>query len=470
MIAKKNRKFNFKNNKTLLTAAISFLLMLIAFMYNKFLPSYLEIVIIITATAGVLLIAFNKIPKSIQIIGIVFMLLGTIGLFYSQNALDRALRHINVEKTIVSFVVLKDSPIETLSQGESYKYGISKLVDLELREDLLNEINEKFKFNIIPLDYNDDSNLYLALQNKQIDIMIIDNAVSGFVEEEHPNFWDSVRVIFEMSKEYDRVEIKTDTNFKKDPFVVYLSGIDTSGPLSSRSRSDVNILMYVNPNTQSILQVTLPRDLYLPIVCKNNVKDKLTHAGNYGINCSVDTIEQFMGHQIDLFARVNFTSFMNIVNVIGPIEVYSQYEFNPSELRSFRVKKGLNTMNAEQALAFSRERKRVPGGDITRGLNQQEVIKGIIKKLISPTSLLNIEGIIKAVSKSVDTNATSDNLLDIINRQIKEDIDWKFDSSTMVGNGTMLPGVQNPNQRIYYMLVDQVKYDEIKLKIEEIMK
>jgi|LSQX01.1.fsa_nt_gb LCP family protein required for cell wall assembly len=467
---KKKKKVDFKNNKRLLIAAISFLLMLIAFLYNKFLPPFFEVIIIITAAAGVLLIALDKIPKSIQIIGIVLMLLGSLGLFYSQSALNRALSQIKVEQSIVSFVVLKDSTIENLSQGDSYKYGISLLIETELKNHALNEVNDKFKFNILPLEFNTDIDLYLALQNKQIDVMILDNAMSDFIEDEHPDFWDEVRVVFEVSKKYDRTEIKTDTNFKKDPFVVYLSGIDTKGPISTRSRSDVNILMYINPNTQEILQVTLPRDLYLPIACKNNVKDKLTHAGNYGINCSIDTIEQFMGHQIDLFARVNFTSFMNIVKVIGPIEVYSEYAFSPRSLPGYYVKQGINTMNAEQALAFSRERYRVPGGDVTRGLNQQEVIKGIIKKLISPAALLNIEGIVKEVAKSVDTNATSDNLVDIINRQIKESIDWKFSSMSMVGTGKMMPGVYNPDKQIYYMIVDQEKYVEIKAMIKEVMK
>lgn len=462
-------KLDIKQNRILLVASATFLLMLIAFVYNRFLPWPLEVIVILTGAIGVLLIAFNRIPKSVQIIAIVLMLLGSIGLFYSQSALNRALHHINVEKSIISFVVLKDSEIENLKKGDSYRYGVSLLLDSELREHMVDEVLDKLKFSIVPLEFNMDSNAYVALKNNQIDVMIIDNGMSSFIEEDYPDFWDEVKVIYEVSKEYDRGNVKTETNFKKDPFVIYISGIDTAGPLSYRSRSDVNILMYVNPNSQEILQVTLPRDLYVPIACKNNVKDKLTHTGVYGINCSIDTIEQFMGHQIDLFARVNFTSFVNIINVLGSIQVYSQYSFYPGSMKSFYVQKGMNTMNAEQALAFARERKQLPGGDVTRGLNQQEVIKGVIKKLVSPSALMNIEGIIKQVSKSVDTNATSDNLIDIVNRQISGNIDWKFTSMSMVGHGAMLPGVQNPDKQIYYMLVDEAKYQEVQAKIKEVM-
>ena len=469
MSKKQSKKIDIKQNRILLVASAVFLLMLVSFVYNRFLPWPIEATIIITAAIGVLLIAFNRIPKSVQIIGIVLMLLGSLGLFYSQSALNRALQKIEVEKSIISFVVLKDSEIKDLKKGESYRYGVSLLIDQELKQHAIDEVLEKLKFSIVPNEFNMDSDLYLALKNNQIDVMMIDNGLSSFVEEDYPEFWDEVRVVYEVLKEYDRVEIKTETDFRKDPFVVYVSGIDTAGPLSYRSRSDVNILMYVNPNSQEILQVTLPRDLYVPIACQNNIKDKLTHSGVYGINCSIDTIEQFMNHQVDLFARVNFTSFMNIIKVIGPIEVYSQYSFYPVALPGYYVKKGVNTMNAEQALAFSRERKQLPGGDVSRGLNQQEVIKGVIKKMISPSALINIEGVIKQVSKSVDTNATSENVIDILNRQIKENIDWKFSSMSMVGHGAMLPGVQNPNQQIYYMLVDEDKYQEVQNKIKEIM-
>ena len=470
MNKKQTKNKDYKQNKILLVASVSFLLMVLSFLYNKFLPWPIETVVIVTAAIGVLLIAFNRIPKSIQILGIVLMLIGSLGLFYSQSVLNRALKQVIVEKTVVSFVVLEDSAILDLKLGDEYRYGNSSLLDEDIKEHALSEVSKEFNFTITPYKFDMDSDLFLALKNKQIDVMIIDNAMSGFVEDDYPEFWEQVRVIYEVSREYERVDIKTDTNFKTDPFVIYISGIDTSGPLSYRSRSDVNILMYVNPNKQEILQVTLPRDLYVPIACKNNVKDKLTHAGNYGIKCSIDSIEQFMDHQIDLFARVNFTSFLNIIKVIGPIEVYSEYAFSPTKLPNYFVKKGMNTMNAEQALAFSRERKRLPGGDITRGLNQQEVIKGVIKKLVSPSALLNIEGIVKEVATSVDTNATSDNLLDIINRQIKENINWKFSSMSMVGKGAMLPGVQNPNQNVYYMLVNQEKYQEVQDHIKEIMR
>ncbi len=466
---KPNARLDFKKDRMLQIASVVFVLLVASFIFNRVLPWWLETIILVTAFAGVLLIGFNRLPKSVQITGIVLMLIGSMGLFYSQSLLNRAFRQITTEKTIVSFVVLNESPIEDLENGENYRYGYSEMLDVELKELVIETVDEKFGYVIEPNTYIFDDQVYAALLSNEIEVMIVDNALVSFFDEEYPNFWDEVRVIFEVEKEYERDTTRTEVDFSKDPFVVYVSGLDTSGPLSNRSRSDVNILMFVNPSKGEILQVSLPRDLYLPISCRNNVKDKLGHAGVYGINCSVNTIQNFMDLEIDLFARVNFTSFIEIINVIGEIEVYSEYSFYPQEMKSLLVRKGMNTFNAEEALAFARERKRLPGGDITRGLNQQEVIKGVIRKLVSPSQILRIEGIINQTAKSVDTNATSDDLLKVVNRQIREGITWNFTSKAMTGTGVMLPSAADGGRLIYYLQPSQEVYHEIQELIREVM-
>lgn len=466
---KPNTKLDFKNDRMLQIASFVFVLLVISFLYNRVLPWWLEMIIIVTALAGVALVGFNRLPKSVQITGIVLMLIGSMGLFYSQSLLNRAFRQITTEKTIVSFVVLNESPIESLENGENYRYGYSEMLDQELKELVIETVEEEFGFVIDPNTYFFDDQVFAALLSNEIEVMIVDNALVSLFDEEYPNFWNEVRVIYEIEKEYERDTTRTDVDFSKDPFVVYISGLDTEGPLSSRSRSDVNILMFVNPSKGEILQVSLPRDLYLPISCRNNVKDKLGHTGVYGVNCSIDTIQNFMNLEIDLFARVNFTSFIEIINVIGDIEVYSEYSFYPQEMKSLLVRKGMNTFNAEEALAFARERKRLPGGDITRGLNQQEVIKGVIRKLVSPSQVFRIEGIIKQTAKSVDTNATSDDLLKVVNRQISENINWNFTSKAMTGTGVMLPSAADGGRLIYYLQPSQEVYKEIQALIKEVM-
>ena len=466
---KPNTRLDFKKDRMLQIASAVFVLLVASFIFNRVLPWWLETIIVVTALAGVALIGFNRLPKSVQITGIVLMLIGSMGLFYSQSLLNRAFTQITVERTIISFVVLNESPIENLDNGQNYRYGYSEMLDPELKELVIETVEEEFGFVIDPTTYIFDDQVFAALLSNEIEVMIVDNALVSFFDEEYPNFWDEVRVIFEVEKEYERDTTRTEVDFSKDPFVVYISGIDAEGPLSTRSRSDVNILMFVNPSKGEILQVSLPRDLYLPISCRNNNKDKLGHTGVYGINCSIDTIQNFMNLEIDLFARVNFTSFIEIINVIGNIEVYSEYSFYPSPLPNFLVRKGMNTMNAEQALAFSRERKQLPGGDITRGLNQQEVIKGVIRRLISPSQILRIESIISQTARSIDTNATSDDLLKVVNRQISENISWNFTSKAMTGTGVMLPSEADDGRLIYYLQHSPEVYNEIQALIREVM-
>lgn len=463
-----SHKLDFKHNRMLQIASVVFVFMIFAFVYNKFLPWQIEAIIIATAATGVLLIGFNRLPRSLQITGIIIMLLGSLGLTYTQSLLNRAFNQLTVEKSTVSFVVMKDSKIEDLKDGSKYRYGISDMIDSDLKQHAIDEVKKDFKFDLKTESYVYDNNAYAALLSNEIEVLIIDNALVTFVETEYPDFWEEVRVVYEISKDYTREEIKTDKNFKKDPFVVYISGIDINGPLTSKSRSDVNILMFVNPNKGEILQVTIPRDYYVPIACQKNVKDKLTHAGNGGVGCSISTIENYMDIKIDLYARVNFTSFINIINVIGDINVYSEYSFRVGT-PEFLVKKGMNTFNAEQALSFARERYKLPNGDIDRGLNQQEVIKGVINKLTSPAQIFNIEKIIKQTAKSVDTNATSDILLDLVNRQIKDNIQWKFTSMSMEGTGSMLPAKFDSSKLIYYMQPRADVEAKVYEKIKEIM-
>ena len=178
-----NHTLDFKKDRLLQIATVVFILMLGAFVYNKILPWQIEAVIIVTAAVGVLLIGFNRLPKSLQITGVVVMLIGTLGLFYSQSALNRAFRQIDVERSIVSFVVLEESEIQDLENGEDYRYGYSNMLDLELYENALMAVEEEFEFTPNTTPFNYDEDVYQALLNDQIDVMIVDNAlVSLFIE------------------------------------------------------------------------------------------------------------------------------------------------------------------------------------------------------------------------------------------------------------------------------------------------
>ena len=206
--------------------------------------------------------------------------------------------------------------------------------------------------------------------------------------------------------------MSVDTSIQ-DPFSVYISGIDVYGEIEQTSRSDVNIIATVNPKTHQILLVTTPRDYYVPIPgISRGQEDKLTHAGNYGVDVSMATLEELYQVKIPFFARINFTSLIDIVDHLGGVDVYSEYEFRTSRNSEhvMDVQKGLNHFNGEEALAFSRERENVPGGDNQRGKNQQAVITAMIKKMISPQMLMKANSIIDDVSGNVETNMSQEQM------------------------------------------------------------
>ncbi|MFI3171830.1 MAG: LCP family protein [Eubacteriales bacterium] len=199
----------------------------------------------------------------------------------------------------------------------------------------------------------------------------------------------------------------------QDTYSIYISGIDVYGDIDLESRSDVNIIATVNPSTGEVLLTTTPRDYYVEIPgVSNGQKDKLTHAGNYGIDASMDTLENLYDQSIDFYIRVNFTSFINIIDVLGGVTVNSEIAFtvSPWDGNNFDVQIGDNYLTGTQALAFCRERYNLTEGDAQRGKNQQAMIVAIVNKFMMPSSILQMDTILECIEGDVETNLTRSQL------------------------------------------------------------
>ena len=251
-----------------------------------------------------------------------------------------------------------------------------------------------------------------------------------------------------------------------DTFAMYISGIDVYGDIGTTSRSDVNIIAVVNTKTHQVLLITTPRDYYVPIpTISGDERDKLTHAGIYGVEASVATLEQLYEMNIDYYTRVNFTSVVKIVDALGGVSVYSNQSFTTGNLT---IHEGYNDLNGEQALAFSRERHNVEGGDFQRGKNQQEVIKGIIRKAISPAILLGANDILNSISGNVDTNMPTEAIQNLIKEQLDTKASWNIKSMAAVGTGDSQTCYSIPNSQVYVAWPDQTSIDEIKAAVEAV--
>ncbi len=276
------------------------------------------------------------------------------------------------------------------------------------------------------------------LEKGKTDAIVFEASYIDVIKDEFESVYEKMRLIHEIDIVDSLETIQSDVDITKDPFIVYISGIDTSGHVASKARSDVNILLAVNPKTNNILMVNTPRDYYITLASKQK-KDKLTHAGLYGIEESVNSLSNLYERKIDYYARINFTSFMKIVDALDGIKVNVTKSFcEQNSQRSFKkedlicLNKGTQTLNGEQALAFARHRKTI--GDRARGKNQMLVLEAIINKALSPKLLTKYNSLIAALEGRVTTNMTTNEMYKLIKRQIKKGDAWHFSSISV--NGT----------------------------------
>lgn len=268
---------------------------------------------------------------------------------------------------------------------------------------------------------------------------------------------------------------KYDTEHEIDvterPFNVYISGIDVYGDITQNSRSDVNLVATVNPKTHKVLITTTPRDYYVTIPgVSGDARDKLTHAGIYGIDTSIATLENLYDTEIPFYVRVNFTSVEEIVDVMGGVDVESELAFTTSEDSGLvmDVKEGENHFNGKEALAFVRERQNLPTGDNQRGKNQQALLTALIEKTMSPMILFRANGMINSVSGNSETNMSEKQIKSLIKMQLNDGKGWDIESVAATGNDTGKQWCYSYSDGPLYVTVpDWGSVEEIKGKINE---
>ncbi|HEM6145508.1 LCP family protein [Streptococcus suis] len=307
---------------------------------------------------------------------------------------------------------------------------------------------------------------YQAMLNGESQAMIFNGVFTNILENEDPDFSSKVRKIYSF-----KVTQTVDTATKQvsgDSFNIYISGIDTYGPISSVSRSDVNIIMTINRATHKILLTTTPRDSYVAIADGGqNQYDKLTHAGIYGVNASVHTLENLYGINISNYIRLNFTSFLQLIDLVGGIDVENTQEFTSGE-HTFPV--GTVHLNAEQALIFVRERYSLANGDNDRGKNQEKVIAALIKKLSSPENLRNYQAILNSLEGSIQTDLSIETIIGLVNTQLEAGTQFTVESQALAGSGrTDLPSYAMPDSQLYMLEINQESLEQTKAAIQSVL-
>ena len=347
-----------------------------------------------------------------------------------------------VDKMVVA--VRADDSAETIEDAADYTYGVQFEKGAGNIQTAVTDIEKQIGVDTIEVkEYDSVQTQAQALIDGDCDAIIYNSAYTSLMEEAVDGYSDKVKVLYTFNI---RVELDfgnstgaTDDSIIKEPFTVYISGIDVYGDVSETSRSDVNIIAVVNPQTHQILLVTTPRDYYVPIPgVSGGQRDKLTHAGIYGIDASMKTLGELYETDINYYARLNFTSLIDIVDTLGGIDVYSEFAFTTSKDSEYTmdVQEGYNHFNGKEALAFCRERHNLPDGDNQRGKNQQAVITAMLKKCLSPTMLLKVNAIMEQVSKDVETNMSQEQINALIKYQLNNNATWTIQSIAAEGTNT----------------------------------
>lgn len=414
-----------------------------------------------------------------KIFGVLISLLMLVGVFYVlkiNGAIDKISGNsYKIDKIVVA--VMNTDPAQSITEMGGYVFGVQYATGGEDIQEAMENIQTKLNGEPQTAEYASIAEQAEALHSGSVQAIVYNEGYTGVLEEAFEGYSQNVRIVYsyEIKKKLEESAGGQSTlgaeAVEEKPFSVYISGIDVYGDIGTNSRSDVNIVATVNPKTHQILLSTTPRDFYVEIPgVSDGEKDKLTHAGIYGVDASMRTLEQLYDTQIDFYIRVNFTSVVQIIDVLGGVDVYSEYGFttHPDTGMEIEVKEGLNHFNGEEALAFSRERKRVPGGDIQRGKDQQAVITAIIKKLVSPSILLNANSVIDSVSGNVDTNMTSEQIQTLVKNQLSSGASWNIKSMAASGTGADMYCYSYRGKALDVLVPDETTVEAIRREMDAV--
>lgn len=366
-----------------------------------------------------------------QVLSFLLSIVLAMGSFYVYKAGQTVdlLSTNTFQKRAISVIVLKDSSIKNELQLHEHMLGYVAKID----ETTMKYTTEHIKKELGTVSLKNEADFSMLLKDlysQDVDAIILDEAFRSLLVQENEDFDNDTRVIYQITKDEIPVNAKS-VDVTSKPFLIYISGIDEYGDLSTVSRSDVNMLAAINPNTKQILLLSIPRDTYFPLH-RNKLLDKFTHTGLYGLDESIKTLQDMLNEEINYYVRMNFTSFIDIVDALGGISVYSPYTFKTIK-GNYSIVEGYNNLNAAQALSFVRERKRLPSGDFDRGKNQQRMISAIVKKIASPAILTTFSAVLDTIGESVETNMETAQMNALVQMQLESMPNWDIQSYQIEG-------------------------------------
>lgn len=431
---------------------------------------------------------FSKILLSVLNIGcLIIFSVGNLYLNKTHDTLTTITHQATEVTNTVSLLVKADSSYSSIHDLADIQVGRLKSIDSLGTTKMLSDLTKQYGVDtetLLPfklVDFDSVESEVKALYDNEVQAIILNDRYKANVAEieQYANFANETRSIYQITyvTKVDNSPIKVQ-EITKNPFNILISGNDTYGDVGELSRSDVNMVVTVNPTTKTVLLTSIPRDSYVDVYCDEQdacalgQKDKITHTGMYGINTTKQTVEKLLGITINYTFRANFSSVMDIVDAIGGIDVeipegmavetfYANHTLEG-------VHEGMNHLEGERALAFARERYAYIDGDNQRVRNQQTVLKAIIAKATSPEIITNYASLLDAFQGAFDTTLSKDEITSLIKYQIQENPQWKFESYQLTGEGDQLFSPEL-GSTAYVTLVDPTSITMAHDKIEAVL-
>lgn len=478
------KNFSIRKITAYVLAAIQFIVMIaliIQLIITQMIPVEYLLIGSVVLTLLVVVVIFSQKNKIAGIISIIMSVILTAGMgygnymLYHTNWMLDQVTNVTVQVDTINLYVLKEDKAESIEDVADYKFGILSEGDRQSTDEVVQSLGEELSVDLTVKEYDTVTDLADALEGGSIQAIIINVGYISMLDdiEGYENFVTKLKIVSDRQVETEIVvdnqeETKQITaGYVPETFSVFISGIDTYGAVTTKDRSDANIIAVVNTKTHQVLLLSTPRDFYVPLSISDGKEDKLTHAGIYGIDVSMDTLEMLYGMEIDYYLRLNFTGFIDIVDALGGIDVKSEYAF--TALTGEMYIEGTNHLNGERALAFARERHAFKTGDLQRGKNQMAVIQAIIKKALSTDLLLNYAAVMDSIAGSFQTNMSDTMIGGLVQGQIQSGNGWNIVSYQTNGKGSKKTCYSSRKKKTYVMLPDYDTVEQAKSMIQQVL-
>ena len=400
-------------------------------------------------------------------------ILGSMYVYKTHSTLA-GISGVNTEVTEVGIYVRADDSADSIEATADYVYGVLTDLDRANSDKAIQEVDSETGKTVQVQEYAGLTELVDGLLNGQTGAIVLNSAYLSVIEEMDGYSDISSRIKeltvkkVETTIEPQETEAKAEENTNDGSiYTIFISGIDSRSGLVAKSRSDSNIIATVNTATRQVLLVSTPRDYFVPLSISGGAPDKLTHAGIYGIDVCMDTLGMLYDIDINYYFRINFGGFVKVIDALGGITVNSDYDFDSKNILGYHFNKGENYVNGEQALIFARERYAFQEGDRQRGKNQMEVIRGVVKKALSPEILTSYSSILSSLDGCFGTNITYEEIAQILQQQLTNGGDWTIVSYSVDGTGaTEKP--YSMSQKAYVMVPNYDTVNKAKSLMEKI--